>query len=302
MNHTHPNPLEELSPRQVAELLNAHQILLIDVREPDEYAAQRIAGALLFPLSTLDALALPPDESAPGRLPVWQRQAFRIGGAGQARSGCCARGASDGRNRRMEGGGSARPANRSRDRKDCKYVVPRPSRDHYGCSDRTAALRIRAEHSDQKIRSHHVHRPNRARLRGLHDHPEPGSQLLRQPVLAGIGGLRRRQSLPGGFHGLLSARADPEEGSAFAPASRSTEMRGATRIVRLVAAAALATALLACGQSPSGAPPATLAAARVHRARTAARAARTSARRQDRGRQSGHGRRADIRPRHRDSL
>ena len=63
MSHTNPNPLEELSPRQVAELLNARQILLIDVREPDEYAAQRIAGALLFPLSTLDALALPPDES-----------------------------------------------------------------------------------------------------------------------------------------------------------------------------------------------------------------------------------------------
>jgi len=35
-------------------------------------------------------------------------------------------------------------------------------------------------------------------------------------------------------------------------------MRGATRIARLVAAVALATALLACGQAPSGAPPATL--------------------------------------------
>jgi len=33
----------------------------VDVREPDEYAAQRIAGALLFPLATLDAQALPPD-------------------------------------------------------------------------------------------------------------------------------------------------------------------------------------------------------------------------------------------------
>jgi|SRR5690348_14175865 rhodanese-related sulfurtransferase len=61
MSHIHRNSLEELSPRQVAELLNGHEILLVDVREPDEYAAQRIAGALLFPLSTLDALALPPD-------------------------------------------------------------------------------------------------------------------------------------------------------------------------------------------------------------------------------------------------
>jgi rhodanese-related sulfurtransferase len=61
VSHTKSNLLEELSPPQVAELLNGHQILLIDVREPDEYAAQRISGALLFPLSTLNALALPPD-------------------------------------------------------------------------------------------------------------------------------------------------------------------------------------------------------------------------------------------------
>jgi len=63
MSQTRPNQLEELSPRQVANLLNARKILLIDVREPDEYATQRIAGALLCPLSTLDAMALPPDES-----------------------------------------------------------------------------------------------------------------------------------------------------------------------------------------------------------------------------------------------
>lgn len=61
MTHTKSHLLEELSPRQVAELLSTHEILLVDVREPDEYAAQRIAGALLYPLSTLDALALPPD-------------------------------------------------------------------------------------------------------------------------------------------------------------------------------------------------------------------------------------------------
>ena len=61
MSQSSPKPIEELSPLQVADLLTARQILLVDVREPDEYAAQRIAGALLFPLSTLDALALPPD-------------------------------------------------------------------------------------------------------------------------------------------------------------------------------------------------------------------------------------------------
>ena len=63
MNQPVAAPIEELSPRQVADLLNARRILLVDVREPDEYAAERIAGALLFPLSTLDAAALPPDES-----------------------------------------------------------------------------------------------------------------------------------------------------------------------------------------------------------------------------------------------
>ncbi len=61
MNQASPNMIEELSPHHVADLLNARQILLVDVREPDEYAAQRISGALLYPLTTLDALALPPD-------------------------------------------------------------------------------------------------------------------------------------------------------------------------------------------------------------------------------------------------
>ena len=83
MSHIHRNSLEELSPRQVAELLNGHEILLVDVREPDEYAAQRIAGALLFPLSTLDALALPPD--GPRRVVFQCGTGKRSALAGQAR-------------------------------------------------------------------------------------------------------------------------------------------------------------------------------------------------------------------------
>jgi rhodanese-related sulfurtransferase len=63
MSQPHPNDdIEQLSPRQVADLLNSRQILLIDVREPDEYATRHIAGALLDPLSTLDASFLPPDQ------------------------------------------------------------------------------------------------------------------------------------------------------------------------------------------------------------------------------------------------
>ena len=62
MSQTHATAIENLSPNQVAALLAAREILLIDVREPNEYATQRIAGALLYPLSTFDAWVLPPDQ------------------------------------------------------------------------------------------------------------------------------------------------------------------------------------------------------------------------------------------------
>jgi rhodanese-related sulfurtransferase len=57
------HPIETLAPAEVARLLKAGKLLLIDVREPTEYAAERIHGALLYPLSTFDATALPPDDS-----------------------------------------------------------------------------------------------------------------------------------------------------------------------------------------------------------------------------------------------
>lgn len=56
----HPN---DLSPADVARKLDAHEILLVDVREPNEFAAERIPGALLYPLSTFDPAVLP----GPGR-------------------------------------------------------------------------------------------------------------------------------------------------------------------------------------------------------------------------------------------
>ena len=49
----------DLSPLQVQAALDAHEILLVDVREPAEFAAERIHGALNFPLSTFDPGALP---------------------------------------------------------------------------------------------------------------------------------------------------------------------------------------------------------------------------------------------------
>ncbi len=58
--------IETLEPAEVARLLHAGKLLLIDVREPEEYAAERISGALLYPLSTFDASTLPDD--APRRV------------------------------------------------------------------------------------------------------------------------------------------------------------------------------------------------------------------------------------------
>jgi rhodanese-related sulfurtransferase len=54
--------LKEHSPAQVKALLADRSILLVDVREPAEYAGARIHGALLFPLSSFDPAALPPPD------------------------------------------------------------------------------------------------------------------------------------------------------------------------------------------------------------------------------------------------
>lgn len=51
--------LKELTPTEVHDALREHRIVLIDVREPPEYANERIHGAFLFPLSSFDARALP---------------------------------------------------------------------------------------------------------------------------------------------------------------------------------------------------------------------------------------------------
>lgn len=51
--------IRNLTPAEVSAALDAGQILLIDVREPAEFAAERIGGALNFPLSTFDPDALP---------------------------------------------------------------------------------------------------------------------------------------------------------------------------------------------------------------------------------------------------
>jgi len=51
--------VKNLDATEVARLLKQDAIVLIDVREPDEYAAERIPGALSFPLSAFDPQSLP---------------------------------------------------------------------------------------------------------------------------------------------------------------------------------------------------------------------------------------------------
>ena len=61
--HRGAGVLHELDAVQVHALLRSHQAVLIDVREPGEFEAQRIPGALLFPLSGFDPKCLPLDGS-----------------------------------------------------------------------------------------------------------------------------------------------------------------------------------------------------------------------------------------------
>jgi rhodanese-related sulfurtransferase len=51
--------VRDLTPEEVAEGLAADKILLIDVREPNETARERIRGAFLAPLSQFDPVDLP---------------------------------------------------------------------------------------------------------------------------------------------------------------------------------------------------------------------------------------------------
>jgi rhodanese-related sulfurtransferase len=50
---------KEVAPVELSELLAAGSVTLVDVREPDEFAAGHIEGAINMPLSTFDAAAVP---------------------------------------------------------------------------------------------------------------------------------------------------------------------------------------------------------------------------------------------------
>jgi rhodanese-related sulfurtransferase len=52
--------VRNLSPAELAQMLQDGTAVLVDVREPAEFAAEHIAGAVPHPLSTFDPAALPP--------------------------------------------------------------------------------------------------------------------------------------------------------------------------------------------------------------------------------------------------
>jgi rhodanese-related sulfurtransferase len=91
------NSIPNLTPAEVHDRLACGAITLIDVREPDEWAAEAVAGAHLVPLSRLDPASLP---GVPGRPVVFLCQVGRRSAAAAAR--CAAAGVADCAN--LEGG------------------------------------------------------------------------------------------------------------------------------------------------------------------------------------------------------
>lgn len=61
--------VREIEPQQAAEWLAARRAVIVDVREPDEYARERIEGVTLLPLSRFDGARIP---APPGSTVVFQ--------------------------------------------------------------------------------------------------------------------------------------------------------------------------------------------------------------------------------------
>jgi rhodanese-related sulfurtransferase len=54
--------VRDLTPQEVARGLEEDRIVLVDVREPNETALERIPGSVLMPLSAFDPAAIPEPE------------------------------------------------------------------------------------------------------------------------------------------------------------------------------------------------------------------------------------------------
>ena len=81
-----PNEVRDLTPEEVAAGLSAGNVMLVDVREPNETQIECIPGSVLLPLSQFDPHALPDPEGRTARVFLWVRHSFvacrgsRIGG------------------------------------------------------------------------------------------------------------------------------------------------------------------------------------------------------------------------------
>jgi rhodanese-related sulfurtransferase len=77
MSDENEGTLHELNPAELNALLSEGKAVVIDVREAPEYGAERIPGALLFPLSTFNPTFLPLDTE--------KRVVFHCGGGGRSK-------------------------------------------------------------------------------------------------------------------------------------------------------------------------------------------------------------------------
>jgi len=69
--------LEHWTPQDVSDAYDRDEIVLIDVRSPDEYAVERVDGALLAPITTFNPAKLPSQDG--------KRIVFYCGGGGRSR-------------------------------------------------------------------------------------------------------------------------------------------------------------------------------------------------------------------------
>lgn len=69
MSRHSDKPHHEIGPAELHRMLATNSVLLVDVREPDEFAAGHIAGAVNLPLSTFSPRKVP---DADGRTIVLQ--------------------------------------------------------------------------------------------------------------------------------------------------------------------------------------------------------------------------------------
>jgi rhodanese-related sulfurtransferase len=91
--------IQMIDPATVRRWVEAGEVLLIDVRERDEFAAERIAGSINMPLSSFDPALVPVPESGK-RLVIHCRSGVRCGTA----SGYLAQAGYGGDIHRMQGG------------------------------------------------------------------------------------------------------------------------------------------------------------------------------------------------------